>query len=190
MSDRDISVAIRHLAGTHNEDKVQLVQAEVDSVDEAARTCDVTTISGKESTAIERVKLMASLDDGILFLPTVGSTIFVSYSTFNVPYVALFSQIDKVLFIVGGSVLQMIDGKLMFNDGSYGGLVEVAQLVTKLNNLENFVNDLVQKFNSHTHILTLTSGTGTAAPTAAPETGTLTQTKRGDIENTSIIHGK
>lgn len=190
MSDRDISVAIRHLAGTHNEDKVQLVQAEVDSVNEAARTCDVTTISGKESTAIEGVKLMASLDDGILFLPTVGSTIFISYSTFNVPYVSLFSQVDKVLFVAGSTALQMIDGKLMLNDGSYGGLIEVEQLVTKLNNLENLVNDLVQKFNSHTHILTLSSGSGTAAPTAAPETTILQQTQRNDIENTTIVHGK
>lgn len=74
-------------------------------------------------------------------------------------------------------------------DGSLGGLVEVANLTTKLNNLENLVNDLISKYNIHTHILTLSSGTGTAAPTVSLETGTLTPTVRGDIENTHITHG-
>jgi hypothetical protein len=190
MSDRDIIESIRHIAGTHNEDKVFLIAATVDSVNEAARTCDVTTLSSKEEISIPGVRLMPTIDDGILFLPAVGSTIFLTYSNFNVPYVAQFSAIDKVLFIVGDTTLQMIDGKLMLNDGSSGGLVEVENLVKKLNALENLVNDLVSKFNSHTHILSLSSGTGTAAPTAAPETTILTPTNRNDIENTTITHGK
>lgn len=74
-------------------------------------------------------------------------------------------------------------------DGSLGGLVKVIDLTTKLNNLENLVNDLISKYNSHTHILTLSSGTGTAAPTVTTETQTLTPTNRGDIENTNITHG-
>lgn len=190
MSDRDIIESVQHLAGTHMEDKVFNVAATVDSVNEAARTCDVTTITGKQSIAIEGVKLMPIVDDGVLFIPTIGSTIFMSYSNYGSAYVTQFSQIDKVLFIVGSTSLQIIDGKLMLNDGSYGGLIEVAKLVSKLNALENLVNDLVSKFNSHTHILSLTSGTGTAAPTAAPETTTLTPTQRNDIENTTITHGK
>lgn len=190
MSDRGMIEAIRHIAGTHLEDKVYLVAAEVDSVDIPSRTCNVTTISGKESTAIEGVKLMASVDDGVLLIPTIGSTIFVSYSNYNVPFVCQFSSVDKVLFISGSSQVSIVDGKIMLNDGSFGGLVEVGNLVTKLNNLENLLNDLVAKFNSHTHILSLTSGTGTAAATATPEPNTLTPTQRNDIENTTIIHGK
>ena len=98
----------------------------------------------------------------------------------------LFSELQKVLFIVGSSVFSIKDGIMQFNDGSNGGLVEVIKLTQKLNNLENLVNDLVAKFNSHTHILTLTSGTGTAAPTTTIESSTLTPTQRGDIENTKI----
>ena len=171
-------------------DRVYLVSASVDSVDLTTRTCNVTTISGRESTAIESVRLMASLDDGVLIVPTIGSTIFVTYSDFNVPFVALFSEVDQVLFISGSSQLSIVDGKIMLNDGSYGGLVEVTALVTKLNNLENLVNDLITKYNAHTHILTLSSGSGTAAPTATAEGQTLTPTQRGDIENTLITHGK
>ena len=189
MSDRSIEECIQKLAGTHYDDRVGLVAATVDSVDLSTRTCDVTAISGKAPTAIEGVKLMASVDDGILMVPTVGSTIFVIYSTYNVPFVALFSEVDQILFISGSSQLSIVDGKIMMNDGSKGGLVEVAELVTKLNNLENLVNDLAVKFNTHSHILTLTSGTGTAAPTTTTEGTTLTPTQRADIENTKVTHG-
>jgi len=127
---------------------------------------------------------------GLLFVPAIGSTILITYSTYNVPFVSQFSELSQVLLIAGSSQVSIVDGKLMFNDGSLGGLVEVAALVTKLNNLENLVNDLAAKFNSHTHILTLSSGTGTAAPTAAPEATTLTPTQRADIENTTVTHGK
>jgi len=190
MSDRAIIQAIQTISGTFNADTVHLITAEVDSVDIPSRTCTVTTISGKNQTAIESVKLMAAIDDGILFVPTIGSTVMISYSNYNLPFVVQYSEVDQILFISGSSQVSIVDGKIMFNDGSYGGLVEVGNLVQKLNNLENLVNDLSRKFNSHTHILTLTSGTGTAAPTASPETTVLTQTQRNDIENTAITHGK
>lgn len=190
MSDRDIIDCVRQMTGTFSEDKVHLVAASVDSVNIQARTCNVTTISGKESTAIEGVKLMASVDDGVLLVPSIASTIFLSYSTYNTPYVTLFSSLDQILFISGSSQLSIIDGKIMFNDGSFGGMVEVAQLVTKLNNLENMVNDLATKYNSHTHVLALSTGTGTAAPTTTTETTILTPTNRTDIENILITHGK
>ena len=190
MSDRDLTEAIQKLTGTHKDDRVQLVVATVDSVNIKSRTCNVTTVSGKGSTAIENVKLMATVDDGVLIVPAIGSTIFISYSTYNVPYVTLFSEVDKMLFISGSSSLLITDGKIAINDGSYGGLVEVGKLVTKLNNLESLVNDMAGKFNSHTHILALSSGTGTAAPTLAPETTVITKTMRSELENVSVVHGK
>jgi len=190
MSDRNIIQSIQQIAGTYNADIVHLITAEVDSVNIATRTCSVTTISGKNQTAIENVRLMAAVDDGILFIPTIGSTVMIFYSNYNLPFVVQYSELDQVLFISGSSQVQIIDGKIMLNDGSFGGLVEVIPLVQKLNNLENLVNDLISKFNSHTHILTLTSGTGTAAPTTTLETGTLTATQRKDLENSTVQHGK
>jgi len=107
-----------------------------------------------------------------------------------VPFVAQFSAIDQALIISGNSQLSITDQKIQLNDGSYGGLIQIQKLITKINNLENLVNDLAAKFNTHSHILTLTSGTGTAAPTAAPETNVLTPTQQTDIENPLITHGK
>lgn len=199
-----IRTAIETLAGVKGNDKVTLVAAEVVSVDEAARTCKVNAITGVGQTEIDNVQLMASIDDGLLLIPAIGSTIIVSYSSYNQPFVSLFSELAKIVLVAGeenasiqidasGVLLEIADTKLLisdgltqFNEGSLGGLVKVIELTQKLNNLESKVNDIISKFNSHTHILTLSTGTGTAAATANPVSGTLTPTNRADIENTKI----
>ncbi|MDQ2718245.1 MAG: hypothetical protein M3Z26_00585 [Bacteroidota bacterium] len=190
MSDGQIIQSIQQIAGTFNADIVHLITAEVDSVNIASRSCSVTTISGKNSTALENVELMAAIDDGILFVPSIGSTVKISYSNYNSPFIVQYSEVDQILFISGSSQVSIVDGKIMLNDGSYGGLIQVEKLVEKLNNLENLVNDLAAKFTSHIHVLTLTSGSGTSAPTASSETTTLITTQRADIENNLIQHGK
>jgi hypothetical protein len=204
MSNAAIRRAIETLAGVKGEDKVAMVAAEVISVDEAARTCNVEVITGIGQTEIENVQLMASIDDGLLLIPAIGSTIIVSYSAFNQPFVSLFSELSKVLLVAGennasiqidesGVLLEIAETKLLisdgltkFNEGDLGGLVKVIDLTNKLNALENKVNSIISAFNSHTHILTLSTGTGTAAPTSSPVSGTLTPTNRADIENDKI----
>jgi len=208
MSDKaTIRNALQNLAGNRGDSKVQVVLATVTAVNEAERTCTVTTISGLGEITFDNVQLMASVDDGLLLVPTIDSTVIVSYNTFNQPYICLFSGIDKVLLVAGennasiqvdadGLLLEInetkvliSDGEIKLNDGAYGGLVKVIDLTTKLNNLENKVNAIIAAFNNHTHILTLSTGTGTAAPTAAPVSGTLTPTQRADIENTTVKQG-
>lgn len=190
MGDREIQDSIEKLAGTHLKDEVFFTHCSVDSVDLSTRSCDVTAISGSAVGAITGVQLMTEIDDGFLLVPTVGSNVLVGYSKRLVPFIAQFSQIDQVLIITGNTSLGIKDGSVQFNDGSYGGLIQIQQLITKLNNLENLVNDLTTKFNSHTHVLTLSSGTGTAAPTTTMESKTLITTKQSDLENTLITHGK
>ena len=205
MSDDKIREAVRKLAGTQLSDEVFLVSCMVESVDEGARTCDCINIEGGAVTDIPNVQLMAEVDDGMLMLPTVGSTVIVLYAKRAIPLVVMFSEVDKVLMISGNSVVSITndnvkisngsssatiaDQLIQFNDGSLGGLVKVKDLTTKLNNLEKAYNDLATKFNSHTHILTLSSGTGTAAPTTSPEATTLISTQQADIENTNTKHG-
>ena len=178
---RKIIEAIEKLSGA-NKDHVSYVNATVDSVDLLNRNCDCTVVDGETEYDLPGVMLMAVLDDGILIEPVIGSTVKVIFSKKVEPCIVQYSEVNKITLIT-------VD-KVVFEDGSFGGLVKVGDLVTKLNNLENMINDFAGKFNSHTHILTLTSGTGTAAPTVAPETTTLTPTERNDIENTKVIHGE
>lgn len=207
MSNRQIIEAIQKITGTQLKDNVQLLAATVESVNISKRTCTVTTISSQGSITIEGVQLMASVDDGMLLIPAVDTTVFVAYSTFNQPFICLFSGLEKVYLVAGennasieitdngllleiaDTTVNITDGKIQFNDGADGGLVKVIELTQKLNNLENLVNDLITKYNSHTHILTLSTGTGTAAPTTTQETQTLTPTQRADIENDTITQG-
>jgi hypothetical protein len=172
-----ITDAIRELAGTHNSSFSTNVTCLVQSVNIDTRSCVCTPISNHLTGDIINVKLMAEVDDGILLIPVIGSTVIVAHSKRNEPFVAVFSGIQSIFIIAVGSI--------QFQGGEYGGIVRVGDLVTKLNNLENLVNDFIAKYNVHTHIA---SGSATS-PTVARETTILTPTVRHDIENTSITHG-
>ena len=149
-----------------------LMDMEVVSVDENARTAQCMSINTDAEITIT-VRLMPTIDDGIFVVPTVGSTVTVSTDTNCEPIVVGFTETDKIVL----------------RGGQFDGLVKVAELTTKLNNLEYKVNDIINAYNAHTHILTLTMGTGTAAPTLTTVTGTLAPTQQADIENTLITHG-
>lgn len=190
MSDRQIQDAIERMAGTHLKDELYMIQCTVDSVDLSARTCNCTAVGGQAVNEINDVRLMADVDDGFLIVPSIGSTVFVTYSKRNDPIISLFSSVDQVIIITGSTLLSVKDGSVTFNDGSFGGLIKIDELTKKLNNLESLVNDLATKYNQHTHILTLSSGTGTAAPTTTQEPKTLTATQKKDLENALVKHGK
>jgi hypothetical protein len=206
MNNRQIIEAVQRMTGTQLRDNVSLLSATVDSVNESKRTCVVTSVSSQGSVTIENVQLMASIDDGFLLVPSIDSTVIIAYSTFNQPFIALFSGIEKVLLVAGennasiqvdteGLLLEIAqtkvlisDGEIKLNDGAMGGLVKVIQLTQKLNNLENKVNQLITAYNSHVHT-GVTTGPGSSATTPTQVTGSLTPTQRADIENEKIVHG-
>lgn len=179
MSDRAIKEAVMHLAGTHGKDEMSLVVCEVVSVNEAARTCDVVTITGRSEYSIDDVCLMATVDDGILIIPVVNSTVLVIHNKRDVKFIAQFSEIEKVLIITGNTTLEIKDGSIKLNDGSYNGLVRVDDLTTKLNNMVTAINIELGKIQ-----------TGIAAAGGSYAPATLNQFNKSDYENTKITHGK
>lgn len=187
MSDSKIRDAVRQLAGTHLSDEVNILACKVDSVDIDARTCDCTAIGGQGVTEIPNVLLMAEVDDGFLMVPAVDSTVIVCYSKRNVPFVCLFSQIDQVLIIVGSSVLSMKDGAIVFNDGKLGGLINIKDLVSKMNTIEEDLNTIKQAFTSWTPVPE-DGGAALKAATASWSAQEITDTQVSDIEDTKIKH--
>ena len=203
---RQIIESIQRMTGTQLADTVRILLATVDSVDEAKRTCNVTTVSGQGSFTIENVQLMPSVDDGLFLIPQIGTTVIVVYSVYNQPFIALFSGLKKIvitagennaaisvtgdglLLEIGETTVQIADDEIKFNDGALGGLVKVAELTTKLNNLENKVNTLITTFNTHVHT-GVTTGPGSSATTPTTVNGTLTPTQQKDIENEKIKQG-
>jgi hypothetical protein len=166
MSDRKVTDAVKKLAGTYQADEVSLVLCTVNSVDMAGRSCHCTPVTGTAVTALPTVRLMAEVDDGMLLIPALGSTVMVGYSKKNVPYICLFSQLEAIWFVTLSGI------QLQGNE--YGGLVRADALVAKLNYLESAVNVLNAKV---------------APLTGAPPPPPLTFTQQTEIENTSVKHG-
>lgn len=176
-SDRGILAAVQKMTGTYNLDQIYLVTGTCSNINEAAGTCDVEAISGNAATTVSAVKFQAAIGDGIDFIPIDGSIVKVLFSKYTTPFIVQFSDIEKMFFAAT---------TIQFNDGALGGLVNVIDLTTKLNNLENAVNSIISNFNSHTHVVA--SVGAPTAPPAAPIFNTLQTTSRGDIEDKNITH--
>ncbi|CAB4126255.1 hypothetical protein UFOVP153_58 [uncultured Caudovirales phage] len=184
MSDRGIITAIQKIAGTFQEDKVRLLVGTVESIQGNTCTCLIN-----DQSSLGGINLQAGVCDGVLSIPSIGSTVVIMLSTQINPFVVLYSDIDKAYIQVGIASIEMLpDGSITLNDGTDGGLVKGDPLVEKLNNLENKVNELITTFNAHTHnVISIGSPTATAIPTIS---GELTPTKATDIESESIRYGK
>lgn len=127
-------------------------------VDTVSRTCVVNVLDSETDIEGVRLHVTGKVASGLYYKPRVGSLVGIS-PLFSFEYaVVLYSDIEEIVFL----------------DGSYGGLTRVADLVTKLNNLENKVNEIIV-------------WGGTVSPPLA--TPALTPTLQADIENTLITHG-
>jgi hypothetical protein len=160
MNDK-ITNAVQQLAGTFLADNVHLVTATVTSVDEASRTCAANTIGGKASTDIQDIQLMAEVQDGVYYLPSVGSTIIVSYSTRNAPFVVLFSKIDKIVSVVGTTEKTQDDETIVNTVGNTIATINSSGFSFKTANEDftKFMTDLLTFLAE----MTFTNGAGTTA---------------------------
>lgn len=127
-------------------------------------TCTVTV----GNIEIPDVRLRASEldnDQQILITPKVGSPVILGSLSGDLAELVVL-QTDQVQAIT-------------VNGGNLGGLINIAQLTEKINNLVN-------AFNKHTHQVTTTSsgGTFTTIPPLAP----AENFKKDDYEDKSITH--
>lgn len=161
-----LAKAIQQLANTHLRDDVSVCIGEVTSVDVDARTCTVTTIGGNAVTDLVDVHLMAAVGDGLLVVPEIDSAVVVMWSKRMQPCVVMYSDIKEIYLTASN--------RITLNEGEFGGLVKVADLVDRLNKLEDAFNALNSKVN-------------TLAPT--PVILPLAPTVRAQIENPNVTHG-
>jgi len=172
MSDRSIREAIQHLAGTNRKDDCSCVDAEVLSYDKGGRNCSVKLITGKSGSTIDNVRLMPEVDDGILILPTVGSTVTILITTFGEPTVVGYSEVDEIIF----------------RGGDLGGLVKLLEALKSFNRIEEDINNLKQLFSSWTPIPN-DGGAALKSAVAPWLSQQLPVTKRTDLENEKITQG-
>lgn len=153
-------------------DEVFSIRATVASLDLVNLTCDCEPLN--EGADILNVKLIADKTSGFVVIPTIGSIVYVSFLSPDDGYISMFSHIDMI----------------KLNGNNYGGLVKVDDLVTKLNNLENLVNDLIVKYNAHTHPYVNGTSPATTSVTTSLETGNIAPiTNSSMISSTYSYHG-
>lgn len=91
--------------------------------------------------------------------------------------------------IQDGSTLEITKDEILFNGGDNGGLVNIQDLVTKLNNLEKDINNLKSIFGAWKPV---PSDGGAALLTSLTTAGWLTKTlsitKQSDLEDTKVKH--
>ena len=169
MSDTaDIKKAIKGLSETG--DEVYSILCTVKSVDLTAKTCYCLPVSGDAD--ITDVSLIVNAQTGFMIIPTVGSKVLVTMQNESTGYVGMYSQVDFIYL----------------NGDSYGGLVKVADLVTKLNNLEKKVNTLITAMSSW--VVVPNDGGAALKTIAATFYGSLLAvTTQSSIENTTVKQG-
>ena len=167
MSDkRQIRESIRKLSGNKT---YYAKLAKVVNVDLATNLIDCEDLD--EGGNILGVKLIAQNQTGFLIIPKLNSTVLVSFINEPTGFVSMFSEVDEI----------------QLNGDAFGGLTKIADLVTKLNNLESAFNTHILAYNLHVHA-GVTVGAGATAITT-PDTQTLTPTVQAELENTVVKHG-
>lgn len=150
-----------------------------DKFKSGARLCTVISVDGGTCTVetldteveLKEVRLQTEASNGILLKPKVGSFVVVVPMTDFEFVVVMYSAIDEITLL----------------DGSFGGLIKINELITKVNNLENQQNNILSALQGVVVPLAA-SGTYPFAPLFAAITA-LTPTVVSDIENDKIIHG-
>lgn len=163
MSGKSIKELLQDIVKDGQE--IYSIICKVDSVDNSARTCDVTPLDG--SAKIFDVKLQADEDQstGWILFPKTDSNVIITFLNKDQAFVSLVTEIEEA----------------HLNGSDNGGLIIIQKLVDKLNVLEN-------AFNSHIHTTTATVSATPVVGVIAPTTSTVQTTKKSDLENSVILH--
>ncbi len=177
----------------YQEIKQKLCQLTGADIDRGLFTAEVTKVSGDTCSVrygdlvFEDVRLRVIAEDSnnsrMLLTPKVGSCVLVADLSGGDKRdfaVVMLSEVQKV---------ELTADEVKLNGGSNGGLVKIEELTKQLNGLKDVVNDLISKYNKHTHsVATPDTFNGTAAPTTDTESQTAAQFDQSKYEDTTIKH--
>lgn len=172
-SSSQIKAALRALTGVDDLGTSQLCT--VVSVDEAEMTCVVSPIGGGDADFAD-VRLMADTEDttkGIYFKPVIGSVVMITPQDEVTYFVSMYSEVSEV----------------WLRGSTNGGVVKVADLVTKLNNLESDLNSLKTIFSTSWVVVPSDGGAALKVAAATWAGQTFTPTTAANIQSTTVKHG-
>jgi hypothetical protein len=182
----EIRNGIRELA---RQGAIQFRPGIIKAVDKAACRCDVQ-LAEDYDVVLYDVRLRAVDDEedkGFVLFPAVGSDVIIGQMSSGGWFVSMYSVLDSLMLKVETQTMEVSKDGFVWNGGSLGGLVKIADLVSKLNALEQDINSLKTAFSAWVPV---PNDGGAALKTAAGSwSGSqLVQTQKGDLEDTKITH--
>jgi len=167
---QDLGDLIRRL--TENNEELYSLPCKVKEVD--GETATLAPLNGDAD--LLDVKLTAGASETpLLITPVIDSVVIATFLSKDTAFISLYSEIESVAI----------------RGDQFGGLIKIEELVSKLNRLEDKVNGLVSKFNSHGHPYVISTGPAPnpTAPPLSQETPIAPTTQRADLENENVNHG-
>lgn len=157
-----------------------LLTGKVKSVD--GETCTVS-IGDLTLTDVRLRSVVNGEQSRLLITPKQGSyvTLIDLSGELRETEVIGYSQIEAIDIDTSGDITVNCSGNIVINGGSNDGLIKINKLTQKL-------NQLVQKFNAHTHTTTATVGPSAALGTISPTTSQASLFNKTDYEDTKVKH--
>ena len=182
----NIRELVRELSGRNNFTDISMYEAIVNSVDFDNHTINASALNGS-SVEFSAARLMTTKNgDGVIFYPSIDSTVIIlSTPTIN-PIVVGFGETQRSRYTSSDNVT-IVAQKVELQSDEYGGIVKIEPLLEKINKLEDVVNNLINLFNTHTHIAS-SFGTPTTTPPSL-DTDIIVKTIKEDLENPDATHG-
>lgn len=167
---RQLAERIREIGGTH---QPTIIQGIVKGIGEDGLTCSVEF----GGIVVDGIRLRASEvrnDSHILLKPKVGTPVIVGSLSGDLRELVVL-QMDQV------EEIEVYATKIILNEGNNGGLINISDLTDK-------INELVNVFNNHTHVVNTTGSATAQSGTAAPVSTLANQLNKSDYEDTTIKH--
>lgn len=125
------------------------------------------------------------------FAEFLGVRMVAEYNTTNFVIVP---KVNSIVGVLEFSDFEACDTMLLFcsevetillRGDQFGGVPKATTLTTKLNNIENKLNELLTAYNAHIH----PTPAGASSVTVSTVVGVLTPTLQTDIENENVKQG-
>lgn len=177
------------LMGKRNIKAALVAIGTVQNIDEQNRSCEIRI---DDDLTLFNCRLNAVLDsyqNHLLIVPKDQSAVaFICVDGKPTdPLIIAYSEIEKVMLTIGESDILIEDGKIKMNGGDLGGLINIEDLVSHINTIENDINNLKTALSGWTPI---PQDGGAALKTAVTTWAgqQITKTKKSDIEDTKVTH--
>ena len=127
-----------------DENELYSIQGTVKSINVNIRTCVVTPTNGGPDILDVRLEAdytegSTTASKGFFVVPTVSSLVIITFMSKEESFISAWTSIDNVV---------AKQGEWIFNDGLNSGLVKVAEMTSRLNDLEALFDQLQTDFTA------------------------------------------